>query len=176
ARRDVAQVDADARHDAFFQRIFVDPLAARVEMPGRVDMGAAMVGHGKIHRRETVHIAAVRKRLFMRLPHAVNDRGMAGIIRRAVIELAAEVDNLHKQSFPERCMSSLRSQGPIRRGVVILVRWPPAFLLQTKSGGYGSLRSQGRHYPVVSLTSPSYHTGLMPALAMTSRHFGTSVS
>src|SRR6185437_5576612 len=144
ARRDVAQVDADARHDAFFQRIFVDPLAARVEMPGRVDMGAAMVGHGKIHRRETVHIAAVRKRLFMRLPHAVNDRGMAGIIRRAVIELAAEVDNLHKQSFPERCMSSLRSQG--------------------------------RHYPVVSLTSPSYHTGLMPALAMTSRHFGTSVS
>ena len=39
--------------------------------------------------------------------------------------------------------SSLRKQGPIRRGLSILARWQTAFAA-TSDGGYGSLLSQGR--------------------------------
>src|SRR5262249_15479018 len=59
-------------------------------------MRAAMVGHRDEHRRQPPHIVRVRQCILMVLPHAVNDRRMAGIARRAVIELAAEVDDFHE--------------------------------------------------------------------------------
>ena len=84
-RRDMAQVDADARHDTVLKRIFADRLAPPVEMPGRIDVGAAMVGHREEHRRQAVHVAGIGKGLFVGLPDAVDDRGMAGIARGAVV-------------------------------------------------------------------------------------------
>jgi len=45
ARRDVAQVDADAGHDAVLQRIFVDRQTGCSEVTRRVDVGAGVVGH-----------------------------------------------------------------------------------------------------------------------------------
>ena len=45
AGRDVAQVEADAGHDAFFQRILVDRNPAFAEMQRRVDMGAGVIDH-----------------------------------------------------------------------------------------------------------------------------------
>jgi len=44
ARRDVAQIEADARHDAVLQRVFIDRLAVSVEVPRRVDVGAGVSG------------------------------------------------------------------------------------------------------------------------------------
>src|SRR3569832_797561 len=93
------QVDADAGHDALLERILIDGFAALVEMQGSIDMGAAVVGHGEIHRGEPVHLAAVRKGFLVRLPRTVDDGRVAGIARRAVIKLAAEVDDLHERSF-----------------------------------------------------------------------------
>ena len=96
AGRDMAQVDADAGHDAFFQRVLVDRDAARAEMPGRVDMGAAMIRHRDEHRRQPIDVSRIGKRLLVVLPHAVDDRRMTGIARGAMIEFAAEVDDFHR--------------------------------------------------------------------------------
>ena len=90
------QVDADAGHDAFFQRVLVDRDAARAEMPGRVDMGAAMIRHRDEHRRQPIDVSRIGKRLLVVLPHAVDDRRMTGIARGAMIEFAAEVDDFHR--------------------------------------------------------------------------------
>src|SRR5665647_2392044 len=81
--------------DAVFERIFVDRLAGLVEMPGRVDVGAGVVGHRDEHRGKPVHIAGGDEGLFVRGPDAVDDGRMAGIGRGLVVELAAEVDDLH---------------------------------------------------------------------------------
>src|ERR1700716_2260525 len=63
-------------------------------MPGRVDMGAGVVGHGDEHRRQPVH-AVFGQRIRMALPDAVDDGGMPGIARGAMIKLAAEIDDFH---------------------------------------------------------------------------------
>src|SRR5690348_15146771 len=91
----MAQVDADARHDAVLQRILIDRRSAGAEMARRIDMRAAVVGHGEEHHAVAVHAAVLRLRLLVRLPDAVDDRWLARIARRAVIELAAQVDDLH---------------------------------------------------------------------------------
>lgn len=44
-RRDMPQIDADAFYDAMFERVFVDRNPTPGEMPGRVDVGAPVVGH-----------------------------------------------------------------------------------------------------------------------------------
>ena len=99
ARRDVAQIDADTRYDAFLQRILVDRYAALAEMPGRVDVGAGMVDHRNEHRGKSVHIAGLGKGFLVGLPDAMHDRRMAGIAWGAVIEVAAEIDDLHGKPF-----------------------------------------------------------------------------
>src|SRR6185437_7041272 len=45
ARCDMPQIDADARHDALFQRVSIDRNAAWTEMPGCIDMGAGVIDH-----------------------------------------------------------------------------------------------------------------------------------
>src|SRR6202043_3515598 len=91
----MAEIDADARHDAVLQRIFVDRLAASVEVPRRVDVGAGVVGHRDEHRGKPVHVAGFGERVFVGLPDAVDDGRMARIARGAVVELTAEIDDLH---------------------------------------------------------------------------------
>ena len=194
ARRDVAQVKADARHDAVRKRIFVDRRASLVEMARRVDVGAAMVGHRKIHRRQAVHVAAVGKRLFVGLPDAVNDRGMPRIGRGAVVELTAEVDDLHERSFPgigrHRLFQTVPARlvrslppcgGELERGKPRTppLQLPPSLTLPHKGGGNRKMTEGIERAWIASLAlamTASHHTGLMPALAMTSRHFGTSSS
>src|ERR1700755_126019 len=90
------QVEADAGHDALLERILIDRDAARTEMAGRIDMRAAMGGHRDENRRQTPPIVRVRQRVLVVLPHAVDDGRVAGIARRAMIELAAEVDDFHE--------------------------------------------------------------------------------
>src|SRR3569832_1463697 len=150
------QVDADARHDALLERILIDGFAALVEMQGSIDMGAAMVGHGEIHRGEPVHLAAVRKGFLVRLPHPVDDGGVAGIVRRAMITLAAEVDDLHERSF-------LAFQ---------------FFLRHCEERSSEAIHMRARPVWIASLTlaMTDDYTGMMPALAMTSCHFGTSAA
>jgi hypothetical protein len=46
-----------------------------------------------------MHIAAIGEGFLVGLPDAVDDGGMARITRGAVIELTAEVDDLHEGSF-----------------------------------------------------------------------------
>ena len=46
----------------------------RPEMARRVDMRAAVVGHGEIHDAVAMHVAGVDEGLRMGLPHAVDDR------------------------------------------------------------------------------------------------------
>ncbi len=86
ARRDVREIQADAGHDAFLQRIFVDRNAAFAEVPGRVDMGAGMVAHRDEHRRQPPYVAGLDEGVLVRLPQAVNDGRVAGIDRRALME------------------------------------------------------------------------------------------
>src|SRR6266851_4070385 len=86
---------ASRSDDAIFQRIFVHRLAAFVEVPGRVDVGAGVVGHRDEHRRKPVHVAGFGERVFVGLPDAVDDGGMARIARGAVVELTAEIHDLH---------------------------------------------------------------------------------
>ena len=97
----MAQVEADAGHDAFLERIFVDRDALLAKVPGRIDMGAAVIGHRDEHRRQSPDIAGVGQRVGVVLPHAVHDRGMSGIAGRAVIELAAEIDDFHEEGLIE---------------------------------------------------------------------------
>src|SRR5258708_38377933 len=61
-------------------------------------MGAGVVGHRDVHRRQPVHIAGCDKGFFVRGPDAVDDRRMARVSRGFVIEFTAEVDNLHDGS------------------------------------------------------------------------------
>jgi hypothetical protein len=85
-------------------------------MPGRIDVGAGVVHHGDEHRRQPVHIAGLSKGFFVRLPDAVHDGRMARIARGAVIELPAQVDDLHAEASccemlcpPECVMTFLRN-------------------------------------------------------------------
>ena len=57
ARRKMAQIDADALDDAVLQRVLVDRRAALAKMARRVDVGAAVVGHGKEHHAVAVDVA-----------------------------------------------------------------------------------------------------------------------
>src|SRR5262249_16445836 len=93
ARLDVPQVDADGRYDAVLERIFVDRRAGLAEVARRVDVRAAVVRHGEIHHAVALHVAGVDEGLLVRLPDAVNDRRLSRIARRAMIELAAQVDD-----------------------------------------------------------------------------------
>jgi hypothetical protein len=88
ARLDVAQVDADAANDAVLQRVFVDRHALFAEVARRIDVRAAVIGHRDEHDAVAVHVARLGKSLLVGLPHAVDDRRLARIARRAVIELA----------------------------------------------------------------------------------------
>jgi hypothetical protein len=94
-RRDMAQVDADARHDAVFKRILVDRYAVHAEVARRIDVCAAVVGHGEEHHHVAVDVSGIDEGFFVRLPDAVDDRRLAWIIRCAVIEVAAEIDDAH---------------------------------------------------------------------------------
>ena len=96
ARRDMAKIDADAADDAILQRIFVDRRAGLAEMTRRVDMRAAVIGHGEKHHGIALDIAGIDERLFVRLPHAVDDRRLPRIGRRAMIKLAAQIDDAHR--------------------------------------------------------------------------------
>jgi hypothetical protein len=98
-RRDVAQIDADAADDAALQRIFIDRNAALAEMARRIDMRAAMIGHGEKHYHIALDVAGFDERLFVRLPNAVDDRRLSRIGRRAMIKLAAEIDDPHASPF-----------------------------------------------------------------------------
>src|SRR4029079_13577444 len=95
ARRDVPEIKADAGHDAFLERIFVNRYAACSEMPGCVDMGAGMVAHRDEHRGQPVPMSGFDEGLFVRLPQAMDNRRMAGINRRPLIKLPAEIDDPH---------------------------------------------------------------------------------
>ncbi|ANW00514.1 hypothetical protein LMTR13_10420 [Bradyrhizobium icense] len=64
-------------------------------MPGRVDVGAGVIHHGDEHRSQPVHIARFGEGFFVGLPDAMHDGRVARIAWRAVIELSAEVDDLH---------------------------------------------------------------------------------
>jgi hypothetical protein len=48
-RRDVSQVDADARDNAALERILVDRNAGLAEVARRVHVRAAVIGHREIH-------------------------------------------------------------------------------------------------------------------------------
>jgi hypothetical protein len=95
ARCDVAEIDADARHDAVLQRIFIHRLAIAAEVPRRVDVGAGVVRHRDEHRGKPVHLAGFGEGFLVGLPDAVDDWGMARIGRSALIELTTEIDDLH---------------------------------------------------------------------------------
>src|SRR5262249_38108847 len=97
-RRDMAQVDADARHDAVFERILVDRCAAHAEMARRIDVRAAMVGHREKHHHIAVDVSGIDEGLLMRLPDAVDDWRLPWIAWRAVVEVAAEIDDAHLSS------------------------------------------------------------------------------
>src|SRR4029077_3052657 len=94
-RCNVAQVDADTWDDADLQWVFVDRGAAHSKMPRRVHVSAAVVCHGKVHHRIALYVARVNERLFVRLPHAVNDWRMSRITRRPMIEISAQIHDSH---------------------------------------------------------------------------------
>src|SRR5690606_37476106 len=93
--RDVAQIEADAGHDAMLQRVAVDRRSLLAEMARRVDVGAAVVGHREEHHAVAVNVAGIGERLLVGFPDAMDHRRLARIARRAVIKLPAEVDDLH---------------------------------------------------------------------------------
>ena len=97
-RRDVAEIDADARHDAVLERIFVDRRAGDAEVARRVDVGAAVIGHREEHHAVALDVAGIGERLLVGLPDAVDDGRLARIARGAVVELTAQIDDLHRQS------------------------------------------------------------------------------
>src|SRR5436190_18249310 len=67
-------------------------------------MRTAMVGHGEIHDAVAVNVAGIGKSFSVRLPDAVNDRRLARITRRAMVELAAQIDDAHCHGPPShRC-------------------------------------------------------------------------
>src|SRR5262245_20838133 len=71
-------------------------------------MGAAMVGHRDEHRGQPPHAAGVHEGFLVGLPDAMHDRRVAGIGGRAVIELAAEIDDLQRVSpFWSSCSAAL---------------------------------------------------------------------
>jgi len=114
AGSDMAEIDADAADDAVLQRIFVDRRAGLAEMARRVDMRAAVIGHGKKHHGVALDIARIDERLFVRLPDAVDDRRLPRIGRRAVIKFAAQIDDAHRPPlnaalFARRPYSGLKS-------------------------------------------------------------------
>src|SRR5213080_5241902 len=96
----MAQVEANSLHVAVFERVLVDRDTALAEVPRRIDVGAAMIRHREEHHAVAVHISGVDERFLMRLPDAVNDRWLARISRRAVIELPAQVDHSHGLFLP----------------------------------------------------------------------------
>jgi hypothetical protein len=61
-----------------------------------------MVGHGVEHHHVAVDVAGLGERFLVRLPDAVDDRRLARIARRAVIEVAAEIDDAHGWFLPRR--------------------------------------------------------------------------
>jgi hypothetical protein len=95
ARRDVAQIDADARHDAVLQRILVDRHPRFAEVARRIEVRAAVIGHRDVHHAVAMHVARLGERLLVRLPHAMDDRRLPRIARGAVIKLAGEIDDAH---------------------------------------------------------------------------------
>src|SRR6185295_4845015 len=92
---DVPQVKADPWHDAVLKRILVDGYAGAAEVAGCVDVRSAMVGHGEIHDAVAVHVAGIGKGLLMRFPNAMDNGWLARVARRAMVELAAEVNDAH---------------------------------------------------------------------------------
>jgi len=102
ALRNVAQINADAWHDTLLQRILVDRYAALAEMPWRVNMRARVVRHRDEHRRKSINVFGIGERFLVSLPHAVHDGGMAGVARRAVIQLTAEIDDFHGRNLFKR--------------------------------------------------------------------------
>ena len=94
-RRDVTEIDADARHDAVLQRVFVHRLAVPAEVARRVDVGTGVVRHRDEHRGKPVHLAGFGERFLVGLPDAVDDGRMARIARGTVVEFTAEIDDLH---------------------------------------------------------------------------------
>ena len=94
-RRHVPEIDADPFHIAVLQRILVDRGRLRPEVARRVDMRAAVVGHGEEHDAVAMDVPGVGIGLFVRFPDAVNDRRLSRIGRSPVIELAAQVDDSH---------------------------------------------------------------------------------
>src|SRR5207237_10019313 len=104
---DVPQVDADARHNAVLERILVDRRPVRPEVARRIDVRTAMVGHGEIHDAVAVNVAGIGKSFSVRLPDAVNDRRLARITWRAMVELAAQIDDAHCHVPPSHRCSKL---------------------------------------------------------------------
>jgi hypothetical protein len=88
-RRNMPQIDADALDDAILQWVFVDRRAGFAEVPRRVDMGAAVVRHGKEHHAIALDVSRLGKGLVVGLPDAVDDRRLSRIGRRAMIEFPA---------------------------------------------------------------------------------------
>src|SRR5580698_2170637 len=109
-------------------------------------MGAGVVGHRDEHRGQPVHIAGGSVGFLMRGPDAVDDRRMAGIGRRLVIELAAEVDDLQWRSPLLRKAGLRLDVGPWRQCQACRLpslraqRSNPSFLLV--AAWIASLRSQ----------------------------------
>src|SRR5262249_24968817 len=64
----------------------------------RIDMRAAMIRHGEIHHAVTLDISGLSESLLMRLPRAVDDGRLPRITWRAVIEIAAQIDDTHCSS------------------------------------------------------------------------------
>src|SRR6185312_12817415 len=134
-RRDIAQVETDARHDAFFERILIDRNAVRTEMPRRVDMRAAVIGHRDEHRCQPPDIAGGGKRIGMVLPYAVDDGRMSRVARGTVIELAAEVDDLH-ESLPGPTSRRSLAHDP--------EKWAPVFRIRSCAKAKARRRSSSR--------------------------------
>ena len=94
---DMAQIDTDSGNNAVLERILVDRCAFNAEMPRSVQMRAAVVGHREIHHGIAVDVSGVGECLFMGFPDAVDDRRLARIGRRAMMEFPAQVDDSHQK-------------------------------------------------------------------------------
>ena len=70
-------------------------VAGLAEVARRVDVRAAVVGHGEEHHAVALDVAGFGERLLVGLPDAVDDGRLARIARGAVIKLAAEIDDFH---------------------------------------------------------------------------------
>jgi hypothetical protein len=90
--------------DAADYTMTVDAGVVLAEMAGGVDMGAAVIGHAEEHNRVAVDVAGVGEGLLMALPHAVDDRRLARIGGRAMIEFPGLVNDFHME-FPPRFLS-----------------------------------------------------------------------